>query len=254
MTTAITASEGGELTIAQTSQPDFLDPALSYTVNGWEPMWIVYTPLLTYRHEEGEAGSEIIPGLAEALPEVTDGGRTYKLTLRKGLKYSDGTPVVASDFEHTIKRVLNLESGGAPYYEIIVGADEYIENGDAEADIPGIVTNDQTGEITIKLIQPSGSFLYSLTLLFSGLVPGDTPFRNMTEDPPPGVGAFKITSSEPNRQFVMEKNENFESLGIPDIPVGEGRQDHDLDHSQRLSAVPGHDQQRARLHPGPAVL
>ena len=47
--------EGGEITISQTSQPDYLDPALSYTVNGWEPMWIVYTPLYTYRHEEGEA-------------------------------------------------------------------------------------------------------------------------------------------------------------------------------------------------------
>lgn len=39
-----TATEGGEITIAQSSQPDFLDPALSYTVNGWEPMWLVYTP------------------------------------------------------------------------------------------------------------------------------------------------------------------------------------------------------------------
>ena len=76
--------------------------------------------------EDGEAGSEVIPGLAEALPEVTNGGKTYKLTLRKGLKYSDGTPVKASDFEHTIKRVLNLESGGAPYYEVIVGADKYL--------------------------------------------------------------------------------------------------------------------------------
>ena len=214
-----TVTEGGAITISQGGQPDYLDPALSYTVNGWEPMWVVYTPLLTYRHEEGEAGSEVIPGLAEALPEVTNGGKTYKLRLREGLKFSDGTPVVASDFEHTIKRVLNLESGGAPYYEIIVGADEYIENGDAEADIPGIITNDRTGDITIKLVQRNGAFLYSLTLLFAGIVPGDTPFRNLTEDPPPGVGPFKFTSSEPNRQFVMEKNQNFASLGIPDIPV-----------------------------------
>ncbi|MET0128443.1 MAG: hypothetical protein ABW249_07625, partial [Solirubrobacterales bacterium] len=29
-----TAAEGGEVTISQTSQPDYLDPALTYTVNG----------------------------------------------------------------------------------------------------------------------------------------------------------------------------------------------------------------------------
>ena len=40
----------------------------------------------------------MIPGLAESLPKITNGGKTYTLILRKGLKYSDGTPVKASDF------------------------------------------------------------------------------------------------------------------------------------------------------------
>ena len=41
-----------------------MDPALSYTVNGWEPMWLVYTPLITYRHADGTEGAQLIPGLA----------------------------------------------------------------------------------------------------------------------------------------------------------------------------------------------
>ena len=73
----------------------------------------MYTPPLTYkRDEEGEDGSEIIPGLAEEVPEPTNGGKTYEFTLRKGLKYSDGTPVKASDFEHTIKRAAVLGAAG----------------------------------------------------------------------------------------------------------------------------------------------
>ena len=125
-------AEGGEITISQTSQPDYLDPALSYTVNGIEPLWLVYTPLLTYPHVEGQEGAELIPGLAEDLPEISEDGLTYTLQLRDGLKFSDGSPVVASDFEHTIKRVLNLESGGSPFYQIIEGATEYLEAGDPE--------------------------------------------------------------------------------------------------------------------------
>jgi peptide/nickel transport system substrate-binding protein len=62
------AKQGGSVTIAQTSQPDYLDPALSYTVNGWEPMWLVYTPPVAYKHAEGEEGTQLIPGAAEALP------------------------------------------------------------------------------------------------------------------------------------------------------------------------------------------
>ena len=213
-------AEGGEVTIAQTSQPDFLDPALTYTANGIEPLWLVYTPLLTYRRAEGLAGAELIPGLAENLPEISADGKTYTLTLRDGLLYSDGSAVKASDFEHTIKRVLNLESGGAPFYEIIVGADAYLKSNDPEADISGIETNDQTGEITIKLTEADSSFQNVLAQWFAGLVPGDTPFRNMTASPAPGVGPYMVTESVPNRQFVMEKNPEFASPNIPNIPVG----------------------------------
>jgi len=210
----------GSITIAQSSQPDYLDPALSYTVNGWEPMWLVYTPLLTYPHKEGTEGSKLIPGLAEALPEVSNGGKTYKLTLRKGLKYSDGQPVKASDFTHTIKRVLNLESGGSFFYENIVGADDYLKKGDPNGEISGITTDDKTGEITIELNDPDSSFSNVLAMNFAGLVPGDTPFKNLTEDPPPGVGPYELTKSIPNREFVMKRSPNFASFDIPDIPTG----------------------------------
>lgn len=96
---------GGSITIAQSAQPDALDPALSYVADVWEALWLVYTPLLTYKRVGGEEGTELIPGLAEGLPEISQDGRTYRLKLRKGLRYSDGRPVRASDFEHTIKRV-----------------------------------------------------------------------------------------------------------------------------------------------------
>ena len=210
-------AEGGSITISQTSQPDYLDPALSYTVNGWEPMWLVYTPPVTYARAEGQAGTELIPGIAEELPEVSEDGRTYTFTIREGLKYSDGTPVKASDFEHTIKRMFNLESGASSFYEVIEGATEYIEAGEAEGDISGIETNDRTGEVTINLTERSGQFLNILAMNFAGIVPGDTPFKNLSSDPPPGVGPYMFTESVPNRQFVMEKNPNFD---IPDIPKG----------------------------------
>ena len=211
---------GGSITITQTSQPDYLDPALSYTVNGWEPMWLVYTPLLTYNHAEGEAGAELVPGVAEDLPEISEDGLTYRFKIREGVEFSDGTPVKASDFEHTMKRVLNLESGGSPFYLVIEGAEKYVEDGDAQADISGIETDDQTGEITIRLTEPDGSFQNVIAMNFGGIVPGDTPFENMTKSPPPGVGSYVITESVPNRHFVLERNENFEGFeGVPPAKI-----------------------------------
>jgi peptide/nickel transport system substrate-binding protein len=206
---------GGSITISHTSRPDFLDPALSFTTYGWEAMWIVYTPLLTYAHEEGEPGTKLIPGLAEELPEISDDGLTYRLKLRDGLRYSGGRQVKASDFEHTIKRVLALESQGTAYYQVIEGADEYIRAAKPEADIPGIETDDSSGRITIRLTEPSGVFSNVLAMNFAGVVPGDTPFENQTRDPPAGVGAYRLTESVPGRGFVLERNERFDLPGIP---------------------------------------
>jgi len=211
---------GGTLTGYYTSSPDYMDPALTYTVEGWNAQWVVYTPLLTYRHTEGAEGAELIPGLAESMPEISEDGLTYKLKLRDGLKFSDGTPVKASDFEHTIKRVLNLESGGSAFYLPIVGAEDYLKAGKPNADIEGIETNDETGEITIRLSERIGSFDYVLAMNFAGIVPGDTPFRNMTRNPPPGVGPYKITRSVPNRGFTLEKVPEFADYGIEDVPTG----------------------------------
>jgi peptide/nickel transport system substrate-binding protein len=212
------AKTGGALTGAYTAFPDYLDPALSYTAEGWTTMWPVYTGLLTFKHSEGAEGATLVPGLAEEMPEISEDGLTYTLKLRTGLKYSDGSEVKANDFEHTIKRVLNLESGGSAFYQSIDGATEYLEAGKATGDISGITADDATGEITIKLAEKDGQFQNYLAMNFGGLVKGDTAFENLTGKPPIGVGPYKFGEVKANRSVVLERNPNFEAL--PEVPAG----------------------------------
>ena len=137
--------EGGTLTGSFASFPDALDPQFSYTLEGWSAMYDTYIPLLTFAHADGEAGSKVVPGLAKAMPKITDGGKTYTLTLRKGLKYSDGTPVKASDFTSSVERMFKLNSSGTPYYTVIVGAEKFQKT--KSGGISGIETDDKTGKI-----------------------------------------------------------------------------------------------------------
>ncbi len=210
------ARQGGEATFNYGSFPDYLDPALLYTVDGLQAIAATHTPLLTYPRTEGAEGARLIPGLAEALPEVTNGGRTYTLRLREGLQYSDGSPVRARDFEHSIKRVLNLESGGSSFYQTIDGATEYLDAGRARGDISGIRTNEQRREIEIDLTEPNGQFPFILSMWFASLVPSDTPFENLTNNPPPGTGPYRITEVNGTRSFTMERNRNY--VEIPGLP------------------------------------
>jgi peptide/nickel transport system substrate-binding protein len=209
---------GRSIAIGYFDQPDSLDPALGFTLPSGAALSQVYMPLLTYRRVEGRRGTELIPGLAAELPKVSPDGRTYTLRLRPGLVYADGTSVRASDFEHALKRVLNLGSPGAPLYEGIAGAVAYEKGSDPGADIAGIQTDDGARRIVIRLERPFAPFEHLLALTLAAPVPAKTPFRNMTKDPPPGTGPFEITSSEPNHAFVLQRNPKFESLHIEGVP------------------------------------
>ena len=81
----------------------------------------VYDGLVAFRKTDGALGGTLVPDLAVTLPRPAGGGTTYTFTLRRGIRYSNGTPVRASDFRRGIQRQLSF--GDVPdYYEGILGA------------------------------------------------------------------------------------------------------------------------------------
>jgi len=213
--------EGGALRGTYASFPDALDPALARTIEGWTAMYDTYLPLLTYARANGQAGSKIVPALAENLPKVSDDRKVYTLTLRKGLKYSDGTPVKASDFAASVERMFKLNSGGSPFYTGIVGAEKFTET--KSGGIPGIETDDKTGKIVIHLTKPRGTFTSELAMMYVAVLPADTPAKNLTADPPPATGPYEITKVEPGRSWSYDRNPQWEKANgelISGVPSG----------------------------------
>ena len=214
-------NEGGTLLGAYAAFPDYLDPALSHTGEGWTAMYDTYIPLLTYAHAAGAAGGKVIPGLAAGMPKVSSDGKTYTLTLRKGLKYSNGEPVVASDFTHSLERVFVLNSSGSPFYDDIVGAEAFAKS--KVGGIPGVETDDKTGRITIHLDRPRGTFENELALPFVALLPAKTPDEDLSANPPPATGPYMITSSKPGSGWEYERNPQWAKANgklMPQIPSG----------------------------------
>ena len=212
--------EGGTLTGSYASFPE-LDPSIAYDQESWTAMYDTYLPLLTYKHASGAEGAEIVPALAESLPKVTNGGKTYTLTLRKGLRYSDGTPVKASDFAATVERLFKINSPGSPFYESIVGAEEFAKT--KSGGIAGITTDDKSGKIEIELTQPRGTFTDELAMLFVALVPPGTPAKNLTTEPPPATGPYKIVNVEPGKGWSYVRNPQWaksNDKAIPEVPSG----------------------------------
>jgi peptide/nickel transport system substrate-binding protein len=239
-------NDGGTLKGAYTSFPDYMDPAISYTAEGWTAMRPVYVPLLTYKAASEAEGSEIIPGLAKELPKVTNGGKTYTMFLRPGLKYSNGEPIKAGDFKYAVERCFLTNSGGSPFYTDIVGAETFAET--KKGGISGIKSDEKTGEIVIELTNPRGTFENELALMFVAPIPQSTPDEDQSANPIPASGPYMITKSEPGRGWEYERNPYWAKANGKEIELPSGHVDKIEIEVQRNQSTQINDVESGKLN------
>jgi peptide/nickel transport system substrate-binding protein len=228
---------GGTVTMVMGTPPQSLDPGLDYTTQGSEVNWLVYTGLTTYAHKNGNAGAQLIPGLATALPVISDGGKTYTVTLRKGLEYSNGTPLKATDFTYAIERSINIPWGGSGSFitPIIVGAQAYADH--KSKTISGIDANNATGKIVIHLVKAYGPFDNVLAFPSEAPIPAGTPMKAEPTDPPPGVGPYVVKDIVPNQSFSVDRNPLWTKEAIPGIPAGHANVDVKINANVQSNAL-----------------
>ncbi len=124
-----TPKSGGTLNMLGQGDVDFMDYNVSYyTIGGLgQRPWL--RGLLAYPAIPGKATTPA-PDLATAMPTVTNGGKTYKLTIRTGAMWDTSPPrqVTAADALLGLKRSCNPTQpfGGLPDFEsLIVGYQQF---------------------------------------------------------------------------------------------------------------------------------
>ena len=94
-----TMSNGSDtLRLNLSSEPDYLDPALNSSVDGACLAANSFSGLYTY-----DASGKPVPACAESYT-MSEDGLTYTVTLKQGLKWSDGSDLTAEDFVYSWKR------------------------------------------------------------------------------------------------------------------------------------------------------
>ncbi|MCC7162545.1 MAG: peptide ABC transporter substrate-binding protein [Anaerolineae bacterium] len=103
-TAAPTADSGAQKVFKRAAfEPDSLDPSKGGP--GFQEFQNLYEPLVDSYAQDGQ----IHPLAAESY-EISDDGLTVTFTLRDGLKWSDGKPVVAEDFRYAWLRQLDPQT------------------------------------------------------------------------------------------------------------------------------------------------
>lgn len=216
---------GGTMRLLARSAAGTLDPHINYTSQGWQMYQPIYDGLVTFRKAEGMDGFTVVADLAEALPEVSNDGKTFAFKLRKGIKFSTGQEVGVKDVVASFQRIFKVSGPtSGTFYAGIVGADKCLADTKSCTLEGGVVGDEAAGTITINLVKPDAEFLYKLALPHAVTLPADTPAEDMGSVPIPSTGPYTISAFDPNKGMTVTRNPHFKQWsedaqpdGYPDV-------------------------------------
>jgi peptide/nickel transport system substrate-binding protein len=211
--------KGGTLKFANPGDWDTLDPGETYYAWSWNFARLYGRSLMMFKSAPGPEGNQLVPDLAEAAGQASDGGKTWTYKLRQGVKFDDGSEVTAADVKYAVLRsidkatfpngpaywegVLDLPSGyKGPYKSPNMNTDSAIETPDKST-------------IVFHTKQPFAAFDYLAQQPDTMPVPKakDTgaKYRNSIVS----TGPYKFADLQPGKGFNLVRNDQWDPATDP---------------------------------------
>ena len=200
--------EGNVLRYVMSGEPETLDPNMNNYASSSNVLLNLFTGLYQYSAD----GSGVEPACAESYT-VSDDGLTYTFKLKEGLKWSDGSPLTAADFEYSWKRELKQETASTAAWQLYyIKNGEAYNNGQCEADEVGVKAID---DITLEVV------LNNPTPYFVNLTAANN-FAPVKKEAVEGAevwtksaetyvcnGPFMMAEIKPQEGYTLVKNPNY---------------------------------------------
>ena len=189
---------GGKMVYGRYADSLFLDPVLN---DANVDIWIllnIYDTLLQPTND----GKGTKPGLATRF-KVSGEGKTFTLTLRPGVKFSDGSPLNASDVKFSLDRAKNPDNGA--WNSLIASIDTVT------------ATNSSTVTLGLKYADPT---LPAALATFNTAIMPQKQFMAMAgekdadkakafAEKPVGSGPFMLSEWKKGSSMTLKRNPNY---------------------------------------------
>jgi peptide/nickel transport system substrate-binding protein/oligopeptide transport system substrate-binding protein len=206
-----TPKQGGDIVVTYKDDITTLDPAIGYDWVNWSMIKSLYSRLMDY----APGTPNPIPSLAESFT-VSPDGLTYTFKLHKGVKFSNGREVVASDVKYSIERAVDpkTQGPGAGFFGAIKGFED--ETAGKVTTLSGIETPDAL-TVVFNLSRPDATFLHVLAINFASVVPKEAVEAAAGDfgKKPVGSGTFILKDWTIGQQLVFERNKDYFVKGVP---------------------------------------
>jgi oligopeptide transport system substrate-binding protein len=188
-------------------EPPTLDPNQATDSQSIQVLRSITHPLAYF-----DADLNIVPGLADW--EISEDGLTVTFTLKEGIAYSDGQPIVAADFVYSWKRLIDPRNAAGYSYVLsyvvggadLLGADPEVDDVDAMLEAFGVEAPDDS-TFVVHLSDPAAFFPYVATLWVTVPLREDMVFTEA--EGYISSGPMQLVSWSHNASIVLEQNPSW---------------------------------------------
>lgn len=164
----------------------------------------IFDPLLTYDYLARPA--KLVPNTAAALPQISDGGRTYTLKVKPGIHFADDPAfkgakreLTALDYAYSMRRFLDPKNR-SPYAFLFAGV--------AGLEAPERYT------LVVRLKKPDLNFSHVLAFSLAGAVAREAieHYGDESSAHPVGSGPFRLKRYTRSSKIVLEANPGYREV------------------------------------------
>ena len=178
--------------------------------------------LTAFRKATGAAGNALVPDLATTLPRSADGGRTWTLELRSGVRYANGASVRPSDVRFTFERLFKVHAAVAAHALRRRRGRRRLPRRTRRPARSSAASRSRGARITFNLVKPDPNWLQKLALPPAALLPPSVGDEEIGTDVSrlTGTGPYYWSSYSPARQLVLRRNPFFKAWAPAAQPDG----------------------------------
>jgi len=209
------AAKGGTINLLRGSDYSHLDPAREYTLGAMSLGRLFVRPLTAFK--QAQDGKLTLVGDTATTPglDVNKDCKTWKFTIKSGLKYEDGSPITAHDIAYGIARSfdVNLSSGPEYIQSWLANSPQYQDVFDFEKDktaLPPGLTVPDDGTLQMVFQQPHCDLPFAAALPETAPVPPAKDTLTGYDTQPVSSGPYKIDHYTKGKELVLVRNDNWD--------------------------------------------
>ncbi|MEU4394880.1 ABC transporter substrate-binding protein [Kribbella sp. NPDC023855] len=211
-------AKGGTVTVYHVNDVEHLDPQRNFVTDSSMIGKLITRTLTDYRYD-AKSKKIVLENDLAASYESTPDFKTWTFKLKDGLKYEDGSPVVAADIKYGAERSFAADmQEGAPYAHEYLDCPgykgPYVGDNNGGKGCTAIEVPDEK-TVVFKLNRAVPTFEGTASMKVWSPVPKAKDTKTSYDNHPVSTGPYKIESYTRKKSLTLVRNENWDQKTDP---------------------------------------